>query len=205
MPRAMSPYYRVMRRLIYPPFVRKLARVEGAEHLPSSGGFIVAMNHVDWLDGFYLAAAVDRERDRPIYFLTASKNYWWTTLTLPIPTQRESIIATAVDHLRHGRAIVNFPEGMRNPRSQLLLGKTGTVRMAAQADVPVVPVGITCEAGGSMAQSLQHLLSRRFPVTLRFGPVLRFSAGNDDHDGPALHAATARLMAAIAPLAGKTI
>lgn len=193
-----------MRRIVYPPFWRKVASVEGREHLPTSGGFVLAANHVDWLDGFYLAAAVDRTRNIPLYFLTKSRNYWWTTIALPIPEERESIIATAVTYLRRGRSICNFPEGRRNPTDRMLSGKTGTVRMAIEANVPVVPVGIACEAGENMTQSLRFLLSASHPVRLRFGPALRYTAPATVTE-KYLYQATAELIRSIATLADKTV
>ena len=45
-------------RLILSPRYR--FRVVGAEHVPQSGPCVVVANHVSWLDGFLLAAAVPR-------------------------------------------------------------------------------------------------------------------------------------------------
>lgn len=200
-----SAYYRIMRRLIYPPFLRKVETLDGGEYLPRSGGYIVAMNHVDWLDGFYLAAVIDRLRGRPTFFLTKSRNYWWTTLALPIPADRDAIVDTAARYLRGGRVIANFPEGARNIDNRLLPGKTGTVRMAVAAGVPVVPAGITCDPGKSMAQSLHHLFFTGHHVRLHFGPPLRFTPPPGGISTKFLHDSTATLMKAIAPLAGKHI
>lgn len=197
--------YRVLASIVYPAFQRKVVSVRGIEHLPTSGGFILACNHVDWLDGFYIGATIEKYRHFPTYFLTASNNYWWTTIAVQIPADRSMIISHAVQQLQAGKIICNFVEGERNPTAQLLPGKTGTVRMAIEAGVPVVPVGITCEAGRSMGQSLQYLLSSGRPVNIAFGQPLHFSRPSGELGPDWLNNETQHLMAAIAPLAGKHI
>lgn len=199
--------YRTLSKVVYPFFLGKTKNIEGLEHLPTSGGFLIAVNHVDWLDGFYIAAAVDHHLHRPVYFLTKTNNYWWTTLTIQIPSSnRGLIISKAVDQVQVGRIICNFPEGERNNAQQLKPGKTGTARMALIAGVPVVPLGLSCDAGRTMAQSLQYLLSARHPVTLRFGQPIRLGQKRaEDIRAEDVTKGTAAIMSAIASLAGKTL
>ncbi|MEK7637611.1 MAG: lysophospholipid acyltransferase family protein [Patescibacteria group bacterium] len=197
--------YTTVTKLAYPLFKPKLTDVAGLENLPRQGGFLLAANHVDWLDGFYIAVAVGLERGLPVHFLSSTNNYWWTTLTLKIPRHRGEIIDAAAKFLTNGKVICNFLEGQRNPSSQLLPGKTGTVRMALAAGVPVIPVGITCDAGRNMGQSLQFLFSPLHTVTLKFGAPLIFHIPPGGISGKWLAGATNRLMRAIAPLCGKTV
>lgn len=195
--------YAAARRLGYPIITPKLREVVGVEHLPTQGGYILAANHIDWLDGFYIAVAVGQARSVPVYFLSTTNNYWWTTLTLKIPRERSAIIEQASDYLRQGKVICNFPEGQRNPDRQLRPGKNGTVRLALAAGVPVIPVGIACDYGRTMGQSVQYLFSRRHPVTLRFGEPMRFTARPHEADDDYLQDSTERIMKSIAPLANK--
>lgn len=195
--------YRALSSAIYPIFNAKLGQAEGLEHLPNSGGYIVACNHVDWLDGFYVAAAVGRARKVATHFLTASNNYRWTTIAIQIPADRGAIITTAVGQLQAGKVICNFPEGQRNSTNQLLPGKTGTIRMAATAGVPIIPAGITCDSGRNMGQSLQFLLSPSHSVRLRFGAPLQSTPPTSGLSAEWLATETERLMRAIAPLCGK--
>lgn len=196
-------YYSTLSRIIYPPFRKKVTTIDGLDNFPARGGCIIAANHVDWLDGFYIAATVDHHFHRPVHFLTKSGNYWWTTLAVQIPPDRGAIVDTAVQKLQAGQVICNFPEGERSPDGKLQPGKTGTVRMAAAASVPVVPLGITCDAGRNMGQSLQFLLSRAHPVDLRFGPPLSFTVPPTGVTAEWLTSETERLMNVIAPLCGK--
>lgn len=197
--------YRILASVVYPFFQRKVVDVKGLEHIPTSGGFILACNHVDWLDGFYIGATIQKHCRVATHFLTASNNYWWTTIAVQIPADRSMIISHAVAQLRSGKIICNFVEGERNTTTQLLPGKTGTVRMAIEAGVPVVPVGITCEAGRSMGQSLQYLRSSGHPVNIAFGQPLRFTRPTGELTPEWLSNETQHLMAAIAPLAGKHV
>lgn len=197
-----SLVYQSLKQLGYPIFKPKLQQVTGVHHLPASGGYVIAANHVDWLDGFYIAAAIGSARDIPVYFVSKSNNYRWTTITIQIPEKPSAVVDTAVKYLRAGRVICNFPEGQRNFTHTLLPGKTGTVRMAIEAGVPIIPVGITCTPGRNMAQSVLYLLSNKHPVSLRIGRPLVFSA--TDNTGPKfLRESTDQVMRAIAPLAGK--
>ncbi len=199
--------YKTLSSVVYPIFVGKTKRVEGLEHLPTSGGFLIAANHVDWLDGFFIAATIARQLHRPVYFLTKTNNYWWTTMTIQIPTSnRGAIISKAIDQLQAKRIICNFPEGERNTTTKLRPGKTGTVRMALLSGVPIIPLGISCDAGRTMAQSLRYLLSAQHPVRLRFGrPIILGQKRSEDIRAQDADMGTAAVMSAIAPLAGKTL
>lgn len=196
--------YNTLSKIIYPLFLAKIADSEGLENLPNRGGFLIAANHVDWLDGFFIAAAVGEHLHRPVLFLTKTNNYWWTTLTIQIPpSSNGAIVDTAVAQLEKNRIICNFPEGIRNSEKKLAPGKTGTARMAMLAGVPVVPLGISCDSGRSMAQSLLYLASPNHHVALRFGKPIPFEK-NTNPTADEIRSETEKIMRTIAPLARKT-
>lgn len=196
--------YNTLSKVIYPLFLAKLKTVQGLEHLPKRGGFVIAANHVDWLDGFFIAAAVGDYLNRPVFFLTKTNNYWWTTITIQIPTTgKGAIVDTAIQQLKKNRIICNFPEGVRNRSKTLAPGKTGTARIAMMAGVPVIPLGISCDSGKTMAQSLLYLASPKHQVALKFGAPLTFGQHNNP-DPVEVQTATAAIMRAITPLAGKS-
>jgi len=197
--------YSLVKAVIYPLFRSKVKDVHGLEQLPQSGGFLIAANHVDYLDGFYIAVVVGINLNTPVHFLTKTNNYWWTTLAVQIPKDNNGqIVDPAVKALKSGQVICNFPEGQRNDTDKLLPGKTGTVRMAALAGVPVVPLGITCSAGKNVTQSWQFRRSKNHPVSLRFGQPLTFQPP-PELSREWLEQETDKLMSAIAPLCNKTI
>lgn len=197
--------YASVTKIAYPLFKPKVQDVIGLEYIPRRGGFIIAANHVDWLDGFYIAVAIGLNLGRPVYFLTKSNNYRWTTVALKIPRQPQAIIDQASKYLHGGKAICNFPEGQRNASRKLLPGKTGTVRMAIEAQVPIIPLGITCSAGKNMGQSLLYLMSNNHQVKIKIGKALTIPVPADGLSRDFLETQTERVMRAIAPLAGKTV
>jgi 1-acyl-sn-glycerol-3-phosphate acyltransferase len=192
--------------LLRPLFLRKMS-VEGLHHLPAEDGFCIAANHIDYLDGFFLAAAFGGGRPRMVHFLTETRNYWWTGATIPINRSRKSdALLHAFTAIRSGQNISFFCEGRRNPTPVLLPGKTGCARLAFWAGKPVVPVGITGPSGRNFFTSCCILLFRNKPVSIRIGAPITV---NDlkDAGGPkeSMVLSTLRIMQAIAPLCGKTI
>lgn len=197
--------FHTLKTICYPFFKRNLEAVRGLEHLPTTGGYLIAANHVDWLDGFYVATAVGLAKKIPVHFLTASNNYWWTTMAVQVPRQRGEIVDTATQALQAGKVVCNFVEGQRNADATLLPGKTGTVRMAIAAGVPVVPLGITCSSERTVAQSFWNVVLKRRGVQLSFGAPLTFPNSSQAMTKEHLTLETQRLMEAIAPLAGKHV
>jgi 1-acyl-sn-glycerol-3-phosphate acyltransferase len=55
-----------------------------------------------------------------------------------------SVVTQSVEALRHGAAILIFPEGTRSPENGMHAFRQGAFEMAARANVPLVPVFITC-------------------------------------------------------------
>lgn len=197
--------YVTLRSILLPIFRRKLAEVSGTDHLPERGPYILAANHIDFLDGFYIAAAVHEARRHQVYFLTKSNNYWWTQATISIDSARRSAsIDDAFSHLRAGKIICNFIEGERNPNPRLLQGKTGIARLALVTNAPVIPVGIVGPGGATFLQSLTNLLTGARDVTIRFGPPVDLTEFRGlDLEYKTLQAATHEIMRQLVPLCGK--
>jgi len=64
-----------------------------------------------------------------------------------IPAQQHSFrsrdsITCAQAALKAGKTIIIFPEGELVPPGKRIRGKTGTIRLALKADVPIIPLGI---------------------------------------------------------------
>lgn len=197
--------YVSVRSILLPLFRKKIARIEGGEWLPPAPPYLLAANHVDYLDGFFISAAVFAERRQAVYFITKSSNYWWTRATIPIdPDKRSESVDDAFSYLRSGKVICNFVEGNRNPERFLMKGKTGTARLALVANVPVIPVGIAGPSGKNFMQSLTNLFTDRGNITVRFGAPVQldeFRSRQLDYD--TLSRATDRIMQALVPLTGK--
>lgn len=197
--------YQTVKTVAYPLFRQKISLVDGLEHLPKSGSFIIAANHVDWLDGFYIAATIGEALGIPVHFLTKSNNYWWTQVAIQIPNDKKNTVDIAVTALREGKVICNFPEGRRNTTNNITTGKTGTVRMAALAGVPIIPLGIRCPSYSSMTKSILQMMSKNHSVEISIGAPLFVTVPTEGITEEWLSTSTEKLMQAIAPLCHKSI
>jgi 1-acyl-sn-glycerol-3-phosphate acyltransferase len=123
----------------------------GTDNIPSrdSGGLIIASNHQTYIDPFWISVAIRR----PIRYLAWDVAFDWpvvgTALNLlgawPLQVERSdpAAIRRALQWLRDGGAVVIFPEGGRSgPDGAMLHFKAGAVRLALEADVPILPVTI---------------------------------------------------------------
>lgn len=105
-------------------------RVEGADHLPEEGPFILAPNHVSYLDAFALGAALDYQRLRQTYWGgwvgAAFGNPIYRLFSrlagvVPIDPNRAGVssLAFSVAVLDQGKNLVWFPEGERSRTDEL--------------------------------------------------------------------------------------
>ena len=188
--------YRTLRSWLRPPVTRFFPlSVEGAEHLPTRGPYILAANHHNYLDGVVLGMAVPE----PIAFVVMPRVYRATPLhrpfhdrigSIPVDLERPNVgaLRRVLAALEGGGIVGIFPEGPFSLRGQLERGLPGVALLALRARVPVVPVGIrgTYEA----LRGRRFYLPRRHPVTVRVGPPRRFTS--DARHGRQLRAAVTR-------------
>jgi 1-acyl-sn-glycerol-3-phosphate acyltransferase len=195
LPTVVMPYFKVT--------------VEGLEHVPAEGAAVIAGNHLSFIDSIVLALSLPR----PLYYLGKSE-YWESARTRwlvagagVVPVHRdggdrgEDSLRAGVELLRRGQLLGIYPEGTRSPDGRLYRGKTGPVRMALEADVPVVPFGII---GSDVAMPQDRRVIRRAPITLRFGRPLDLSRYHDRRTDPlVLRSATDEVMYEIMLLSGQ--
>lgn len=196
--------YVSVRSIVLPLVKKKVAAVDGLNHLPNRGPYLIAANHVDYLDGFFISSVVYEATRQPVHFLTKTNNYWWTRVTIPIDEKRRSSsVDDAFMYLKRGKIICNFIEGSRNPLKYLLRGKTGTARLALLADVPVIPIGIQGGSSRNFLKAMTNIFTDRGEVRISIGQPVDVSDLKGRLDGSAVHEATHRIMAALVPLTGK--
>jgi len=124
-------------------------RVSGTEHIPADGGVIVAPNHKNFLDPFFIGIATRRH----VRFMAKIELFKgplaWLFLRLgAFPIRRgesdSDALDTAAAVLRAGGLVVVFPEGTRVERPDALgAPRHGAGRLAVQTGVPIVPAAIT--------------------------------------------------------------
>lgn len=179
--------------------------VEGLEHLPESGPYIIAANHHNYLDGVVLGSAVPP----PIAFLVMPRVWRATPLhpflhrhigSIPVDLDRPgpSALRRALDALAAGRVVGIFPEGASSLHGHLERGLPGVGLLALRSRVPVVPAGIrgTYEA----LAGRRFYLPRRRPFVVRFGPARRFTTASFASPRQARREVTERIMADVAGL-----
>jgi 1-acyl-sn-glycerol-3-phosphate acyltransferase len=153
-------------------------QVSGQDHIPRTGGVLIAANHTSYLDIPILGCALPRQASfigRMDLFSgivgTILRYLGW------IPIRRERVDRKAFDEavgrLKAGRVVVIYPEGSRSPDGRLQPGKPGIGMIAAAAGCPVVPALLegTYEALPPGASWI-----RVRPIKVIFGQPIDFSA-----------------------------
>jgi 1-acyl-sn-glycerol-3-phosphate acyltransferase len=181
--------------------------IEGLEHLPEHGSYIVAANHHNYLDGVVLGVTVPR----PIAFLVMPRVWRATPLhpllhrhigSIPVDLDRPDpgALRRALDALAGGGVVGIFPEGPFSVRGRLERGLPGVGLLALRSGVPVVPAGIrgTYEA----LVGRRFYVPRRHPIVVRFGAARRFTTGPLTSPRTARREVTERIMTDIAGLLG---
>jgi 1-acyl-sn-glycerol-3-phosphate acyltransferase len=140
------------------------------EHVPATGGFVLAANHTSNLDPWPLGVTL---YPRQLHFMAKSELWKPGLRTLlrwagSFPVRRGEgdleAIETAVQLCRGGRVMAMFPEGTRRRKGLRKKHQprphSGTARIALAAGVPIVPAAIRG----------MDRLSRLGPLQLLFGP-----------------------------------
>jgi 1-acyl-sn-glycerol-3-phosphate acyltransferase len=147
-------------------------RVRGIEHLPKTGGVILAANHGSHLDPPLVAAGLPRQ----VHFLAKEDlfDHWLLALHLRnVNTHAvargsgdRGAIRTCVEVLRQGWPLLIFPEGTRSEDGELQQAQNGTAMIALQADVPICPIHI----GGTFeAWPRGQKKIKRHPISVDIG------------------------------------
>ncbi|HUH98142.1 MAG TPA: lysophospholipid acyltransferase family protein [Anaerolineales bacterium] len=146
--------------------------VRGMENAPRQGALIVASNHNTNWDVIPMQLALPRV----IFFMGKAELFSFPLLDGifrncgAFPVFRGEHDAWAMRHARevldHGQTLGMFPEGHRSRGQGLGPAKTGTARLAIEADCPILPVAIT----GS--DRFFKSFPRRTRVSVTFLPAL---------------------------------
>lgn len=204
-----------MRDITYPPVIvtakllfRALGQtfqLSGTEHVPREGGVLLAVNHIGYTDFVYGGLAANPSK-RLVRFM-AKREIFDHAVGGPVMRSFHHIevdrgaglqsMATAVEYLKAGEAVGIFPEATISRSFELKEFKTGAVRIAADAGVPIVPV-ILWGTQRLMTKDHPRDFSRGKTIAVRCAPPM-YPTGED----PA--AETAALRRVMASLLDETI
>ena len=160
-------------------------KVEGLEHIPSSGPAILASNHLAVADSFFLPLVVSRRITflaKAEYFtgkgLKGTLKRWFFTAAGQVPIDRtdsdaaQAALETAQRLLAEDKLLGMYPEGTRSPDGRLYKGKSGLARLALETGVPVIPVAMI---GTDVVNPPGSKMWRFGRVTVKFGKPMDFS------------------------------
>lgn len=208
--------YWVMRNVLLGPPVKRIFSpiVEGAENVPEHGAAILAVNHLSFADWLFMPLALDRRVTfvaKSDYFTGDGIKGWaqrrFFAGTGQVPVDRsggrasEGALRAGIGVLERGDLFGIFPEGTRSHDGRLYKGRTGVARIALEAQVPVIPVGVI---GTDVIAPPGKVLSKVISPTVRFGRPLDFARYEGmSEDRFILRSVTDEIMYAIMELSGQ--
>lgn len=161
--------------------------VQDAEHVPATGGAVIASNHVSYVD-FVFTGLAARERDKRLVRFLAKKEIFDKRVPGALMRGMKHISVdrdagagsyrNAVEALRAGELVGMFPEATISRSFCLKDFKNGAARMAIEAGVPLVP-SVVWGTQRLLTKGRKRELVRHVPILIRVGEPLRPSASDD--------------------------
>lgn len=207
-----TPIFRLMAAIAVPPIdlIAKL-KITGVENVPTTGAFVLAPNHYSEIDPLIVGVAMWKIGRMPHYMAKASLfnvpivgKLLHASGQIPVERagsgKRSDPLGAAKQIAEQGLAVVVYPEGSltRDPDLWPMRGKTGAVRTALEAGIPVIPAA---HWGTQLVMPRYAKKINFFPrktVHVKFGPEVDLSDFADRKlDSAALAEATDLVMDAI--------
>jgi 1-acyl-sn-glycerol-3-phosphate acyltransferase len=197
------------------PFMRLTTTHDWREQsrLPQDGGFILAANHVSYVDPMALGLYVLDAGRAPKYLAKSSlfekpliKHVFIGAKQIPVyrgTADASNALTAAVDAVNAGECVLIYPEGSatRDPDCWPMKARTGVARLALITGAPVIPVA---QWGPQNLWRYKAKLPRPFPrkhVQIIAGPPVDLSAYRDQPmTAEVLRAVTDLIMARITDL-----
>jgi 1-acyl-sn-glycerol-3-phosphate acyltransferase len=195
---------RYVAEIVYPPVIVALKTFwkylglkftfEGEAHVPRKGGAILAMNHIGYLD-FALIGTAALPAGRLVRFM-AKKEIFDNKLAGPLMRGMHHInvdrsngsasFVAALRALRAGEVIGIFPEGTVSKSFEIKELKSGAVRLAMGADVPIIPTVVWGSQRIWTKGVKRDLGRKKVPIFVTFGEPIKFEKGTDVDAGEKL-------------------
>ncbi len=195
-------FYRLLQAIVRG-LIRLFGRldVRGVENIPRSGPYILALNHLHWMDIPALFVILPHE----VATFAAEKweNHWFVGTLLRLfghaifvrrgEPDRKAIMR-AIQWLKNGGVLGLAPEGTRSRSGVLQRGKPGLAYIASRTGVPIVPVAMW----GQEKFWKEVRRFRRPTIHIRVGEPLTLPGTPNRAKGPELDAYTDEVMKRIA-------
>jgi len=147
-------------------------KVFGRSHIPRKGGFILASNHVSYLDPIVVGIACPRKLNFMARHDLFSNRFfsWVLSMVGAFPVKRNSAdlsaLKEALRRVKNGKALLIFPEGSRAVGSKSYEPQPGIGFLAAKLNVPMIPVFVK---GTEIALPKGAKFIKRTEVSVHFG------------------------------------
>jgi 1-acyl-sn-glycerol-3-phosphate acyltransferase len=169
-PRIAWEVVRVVVQLIF--FLWMRGRLRGRYNVPRKGPYIIAANHLSWLDIPFVPAFVP---GKVSYMakeeLFHGKMGWLVRFLGAFPVKRgerdRQAIQAADQQLKQQKTFIIFPEGTRSKTHTMTKGNPGLGMIALRAGVPVVPVAIWGSEAGLKKFGAKVIISYGEPLILK--------------------------------------
>ncbi len=155
-------------------------QLSGTSHIPEHGGALLAVNHVGYVD-FILAGFAAQPSRRLVRFM-AKREAFDHAVSGPVMRSMHHISVDRADgigsfneairYLRAGEVVGIFPEATISRSLEIKELKSGSVRIAAEAGVPLVPV---------ILWGTQRLMTKDHPRDLSRGKTIGIHVGEPMH------------------------
>lgn len=146
--------------------------IRGRQHIPTSGGVILACNHVSYFDPVVLGVGCRRH----VSFMAKYELFcvpllgWLLKRLLVIPLKRQTAdrgaIKESIRRVRQGHVIALFPEGTRVSAGEDVAAKAGVGFLAQALGAPVIPAFVE---GTDQAWPRGKRFPRSARVSITFG------------------------------------
>jgi 1-acyl-sn-glycerol-3-phosphate acyltransferase len=178
----MEPVFRTLEiatKMVIPATGSKIT-FHGLEHIPSTGGAVIAINHTSYVD-FLPAALAAHYRRRRLRFMIKTEMQdvkivsFLIKHTGTIPVDRRAgagAYAVAVERLRAGEIVGVYPEATISRSFELKEFKTGAARMSSEAQVPIVPLIVWGAQRIWTKDHPRNLGRKKIPITVAVGTPL---------------------------------
>ncbi|MFE0748492.1 lysophospholipid acyltransferase family protein [Gordonia sp. NPDC058843] len=158
----------------------------GVENIPAEGGAVLCVNHTGFVDFLPLALGVQRAGRRTRFLIKSEVMdvaimRFLVNHTRTVPVDRShgaQAYRAALGRLRDGYIVAVYPEATISRSFELKEFKSGAVRMAADAGVPIIPAIVWGAHRQWTKGGIRNLGRSRLPVHVRYG--LPFTPGPDE-------------------------
>jgi len=183
--------------IVYPPVIGCMKtmfrvldlkiEVTGAEHIPVTGGAVLASNHVSYLD--FIFCGLGAQPSKRLVRFMAKKSVFKHKVSGPlmrgmhhIPVDREAGSAAfqeAIAALSGGEVVGVFPEATISESFTVKELKSGAARLAHEAGVPLIPMVVWGPHRLWTKGRKKDLTKRHVPVLIKIGEPITTTANAD--------------------------